>query len=30
LFDLGRLEALILKFAAGEFFRVPDKGEDDA
>jgi len=30
LFDLGRLEALILKFAAGEFFRLPDDGEDDA
>jgi hypothetical protein len=30
LFDLGRLEALILKFAAGEFFRFPEKGEDDA
>jgi transposase len=30
LFDLGRLEALVLKFAAGDFFRLPEKGEDDA
>lgn len=30
LFDLGRLEALVLKFAAGEFFRLPKAGEDDA
>jgi hypothetical protein len=30
LFDLGRLEALILKFAAGEFFRLPEEGENDA
>jgi hypothetical protein len=30
LFDLGRLEALILKFAAGEFFRLPGKDGDDA
>jgi len=31
LFDLGRrLEALVLKFAAGEFFRLPEAGEDDA
>ena len=30
LFDLGRLEALILKFAAGDFFRLPAEGEDDA
>ncbi len=30
LFDLGRLEALILKFAAGEFFRLPEQGEDNA
>ena len=30
LFDLGRLEALVLKFAAGEFFRLPQAGEDDA
>ena len=30
LFDLGRLEALVLKFAAGEFFRLPEAGDDDA
>jgi len=30
LFDLGRLEALILKFAAGDFFRLPEEGGDDA
>ncbi len=30
LFDLGRLEALILKFAAGAFFRLPERGEGDA
>jgi len=30
LFDLGRLEALVLKFAAGDFFRLPEAGEDDA
>lgn len=30
LFDLGRLEALVLKFAAGDFFRLPEQGEDDA
>ena len=30
LFDLGRLEALVLKFAAGDFFRLPEEGEDDA
>lgn len=29
LFDLGRLEALILKFAAGDFFRLPQEDEDD-
>jgi transposase len=30
LFDLGRLEALVLKFAAGDFFRLPEEGENDA
>lgn len=30
LFDLGRLEALVLKFAAGDFFRLPEAGDDDA
>jgi len=30
LFDLGRLEALVVKFAAGEFFRLPEDGADDA
>jgi transposase len=30
LFDLGRLETLILKFAAGDFFRLPEDGADDA
>ena len=30
LFDLGRVEALILQFAAGDFFRLPEATEDDA
>jgi hypothetical protein len=30
MFDLGRLEALILRFAAGDFFRLPEDGEGDA
>jgi hypothetical protein len=30
LFDLGRVEALILKFVAGDFFRLPEVTEDDA
>lgn len=30
LFDLGRVEALILKYVAGEFFRLPEASEDDA
>jgi len=29
LFDLGRLETLVLKFAAGAFFRLPDESDDD-
>ena len=30
LFDLGRVEALILKYVAGDFFRLPVASEDDA
>jgi lambda repressor-like predicted transcriptional regulator len=30
LFDLGRVEALILKYVAGDFFRLPEVSEDDA
>ena len=30
LFDLGRVEALILKYVAGDFFRLPEGSEDDA
>jgi transposase len=30
LFDLGRVEALILKYVAGDFFRLPEASEDDA
>jgi len=30
LFDLGRVEALILKHVAGDFFRLPEVSEDDA
>ena len=30
LFDLGRLEALILKQVAGEFFALDTEGDDDA
>ena len=30
LFDLGRVEALILKFVAGDFFLLPQVTEDDA
>ena len=30
LFDLGRVEALILKYVAGDFFRLPEVTEDDA
>lgn len=30
LFDLGRVEALILKYVAGDFFRLPPASEDDA
>jgi hypothetical protein len=29
LFDLGRLEAMILQQVAGDFFRL-DRGDDDA
>jgi hypothetical protein len=30
LFDLGRVEALILKYVAGDFFHLPAVSEDDA
>jgi transposase len=30
LFDLGRLEALILKYVAGDFFRLPEPNDEDA
>ena len=30
LFDLGRVEALILKYVAGDFFRLPEGSQDDA
>jgi hypothetical protein len=30
LFDLGRVEALILKYVAGDFFRLPEASQDDA
>ncbi len=30
LFDLGRVEALILKYVAGDFFRLPAVSEDNA
>lgn len=30
LFDLGRVEALILRYVAGDFFRLPEASDDDA
>jgi transposase len=30
LFDLGRVEALILKYVAGDFFRLPEPNDEDA
>ncbi len=30
LFDLGRLESLVLKQVAGDFFELDAKGDDDA
>jgi transposase len=30
LFDLGRVEVLILRYVAGDFFRLPEPSDDDA